>query len=140
MTSSSPARKKSRVRSASVGKVPVDDWAEKLLHMILGATMTQVALCRFLIREDITDRQRLLTFLEERGVQWSKTSSDEALLPLITILTRVKAAEEPDFPVASARSKLRRVWQMSRRATHRRPKARRKMTRPRASAARKSMQ
>jgi hypothetical protein len=140
MTSSSPARKKSRVRSASVGKVPVDAWAEKLLHMILGATMTQVALCRFLIREDITDRQRLLTFLEERGVQWSKTSSDEALLPLITILTRVKAAEEPDFPVASARSKLRRVWQTSHRATHRRPKARRKMTRPRASAARKSMQ
>src|SRR5436190_19100739 len=128
MAFSSPARKKTRVRSAPIGKLSVDAWAEKLLHMILGATMTQVALCRFLIREDIMDRQRLLTFLEERGVQWSKTSSDEALLPLITILTRVKAAEEPDFPVASARSKLRPVWQMSHRATHRRAKTPRKMT------------
>src|SRR2546423_14250566 len=89
----------------------VDAWAEKLMHMVLGATMTQVALCRFLIRESIIDRRRLLTFLEDRGIQWTKTSSDEALLPLVTILSRVKAVEEPDFPVSRQRSKVRPVRQ-----------------------------
>src|SRR5437588_9036243 len=90
-------------------KLRIDAWAEKLMHMILGATMTQVALCRFLIRESVIDRQRLLIFLEKRGVQWSKTSSDEALLPLVTVLTRVKPLEEPDFPVSPPRSKARPV-------------------------------
>jgi hypothetical protein len=73
-------------------------WAEKLLHMILGATMTQVALSRFLIREGIIDGQRLIDLLDQRGVQWSKTASDDALLPLVTLMTRIKGAEEPDFP------------------------------------------
>jgi hypothetical protein len=59
-----------------------DLWAEKVLHMLLGATITQVALSRFFIRERIIDGQRLIAFLEERGVQWSKTASDDALLPL----------------------------------------------------------
>src|SRR5438105_15737110 len=92
-------------------KLRIDAWVEKLMHMILGATMTQVALCRFLTRESIIDRRRLLTFLEDRGIQWSKTSSDEALLPLVTILSRVKAVEEPDFPVSREQSKLRPVRQ-----------------------------
>src|ERR1700694_5606128 len=105
-----PATSPTRDRENSIHQVRVDSWAEKLMHMVLGATMTQVALCRFLIRESVIDRRRLLAFLEDRGVQWSKTSSDEALLPLVTVLTRIKPAEEPDFP-ASLRAKVRSVWQ-----------------------------
>jgi hypothetical protein len=79
------------------------------MHMVLGATMTQVALCRFLIEESVIDRERLIDFLEQHGVRWSKTSSDEALLPLVTVLTRVKAAEEPDFPLPHPQAKVRPV-------------------------------
>src|SRR5438105_15938895 len=111
-------RQKTRLRSKldqSGHNQHVDAWAEKLMHMVLGATMTQVALCRFLIRESVIDRRRLLVFLEERGIQWGKTSSDEALLPLVTILTRVKTAEEPDFPVSRPQAKVRPVWRVRRR-------------------------
>ena len=80
-------------------------WAEKLLHMVLGATMIQVALSRFLIRESIIDGQRLIAFLDERGAQWSKIASDDALLPLVTLVTRIKGAEEPDFPIRCAQAK-----------------------------------
>jgi hypothetical protein len=115
-------------------KLRLDAWAEKLMHMLLGATMTQVALCRFLIGENVIDRQRLLAFLEKRGVQWSKTSSDEALLPLVTVLARVKPVEEPDFPVARLRPKARPVWQASRRRTHNQAGTPRKASQPSRTA------
>jgi hypothetical protein len=91
VASAPPARKKSRVRSAPIDKLRVDAWGEKLLHMILGATMTQVALCRLFIRENIADRQRLLTFLEEQ------TSSDEASLPLIRFSRRSRLRRSQIF-------------------------------------------
>jgi hypothetical protein len=115
-------RQKTRVRSRidkSRDHPRIDAWIEKLMHLVLGTTMTQVALCRFLIRESIIDRRRLLTFLEDRGVEWTKTSSDEALLPLVTILSRVKSVEEPDFPVSRAQSKVSPVWQSPRRRPNR---------------------
>src|SRR6266542_4231297 len=112
-----PATSLTRDRKNSIHQLRVDAWVEKLMHMVLGATMTQVALCRFLIRESVIDRRRVLAFLEDRGVQWSKTSSDEALLPLVTVLTRIKSVEEPDFPVASLRANVRSVWQVPRRRT-----------------------
>ena len=128
-TSSTRDRKpKVNVRSARTQKVNVDAWAEKLMHMILGATMTQVAICRFLIRETRIDRQRLLMFFEECGMKWSKTSSDEALLPLITILTRVKLADEPDFPIASSKAKARPLWPTFHRRTYGQRKRARKMS------------
>jgi len=130
-------RRKTSMRSGrdQLGpKLRLDAWAEKLMHMVLGATMTQVALCRFLIGEGVIDRQRLLAFLEKRGVQWSKTSSDEALLPLVTVLARVKPVEEPDFPVARLRPKARPVWQASRRRTHNQAGTPRKASQPSRTA------
>src|ERR1700730_6357362 len=130
-------RHKTRVRSKldqSRHNQRVDAWAEKLMHMVLGATMTQVALCRFLIRESIIDRSRLLAFLEKRGVHWSKNSSDEALLPLVTILTRVKPVEEPDFPISRVRSKVRPVWQSPHRRTNRQARTSRTVNTPNAPA------
>ena len=130
-------RRKTSMRSGrdQLGhKLRLDAWAEKLMHMVLGATMTQVALCRFLIGESVIDRQRLLAFLEKRGVQWSKTSSDEALLPLVTVLTRIKPVEEPDFPVARLRPKARPAWQASRRRTHNQAGTPRKASQPSRTA------
>jgi hypothetical protein len=72
---------------------------ENLMQMALGATMTQVALCRFLLREKVIDRDRLLAFLEERGQRWGKSASDEALVPLVTIIAALQTDEEAEaFP------------------------------------------
>jgi hypothetical protein len=130
-------RQKTRPRSKldqSGHNQHVDAWAEKLMHMVLGATMAQVALCRFLIRESVIDRRRLLIFLEDRGVQWSKTSSDEALLPLVTILSRVKPVEEPDFPAPRQRSKVRPARQSPRRGTNKQTRTSRTASFPKATA------
>src|ERR1700730_14910800 len=130
-------RRKTSMRSGrdqSGPKLRLDAWAEKLMHMVLGATMTQVALCRFLIAEGVIDRQRLLAFLEKRGVQWSKTSSDEALLPLVTVLARVKPVEEPDFPVARLRPTLLECCQATRRQTHTQAGTPRKASQPSRTA------
>lgn len=71
---------------------------ENLMHIALGATMTQVALCRFLFREKVIDRDRLMVFLEDRGQRWGKTASDEALLPLVMIIAALQTDEEVEFP------------------------------------------
>ena len=105
----SPFRSRKTARPSERDNLRVDLWAAKLMHMVLGATMTQVALCRFLIEESVIDRRRLIAFLEKRGIQWSKTGSDEALLPLVTVLTRVQAGKEPDFPVEHLPAEFRPV-------------------------------
>jgi hypothetical protein len=69
-----------------------------ILEMIAGATMTQVAILRFLIEEGLIDRGRLMAFLEKRGTMWGKTASDEALTPLVAIVTAIASVEEPEFP------------------------------------------
>jgi len=71
---------------------------DRLLQMILGSTMTQAVLFRFLLKERLIDRERLLTFLEERASVWGKTASDEALLPLAAIRTALQSDEEPSAP------------------------------------------
>jgi hypothetical protein len=69
-----------------------------LLDLVMGATMTQTALCRFLIEEKVIDRGRLVAFLEARGKSWGKTASDEALLPLVILKMAVEPDEETAFP------------------------------------------
>jgi hypothetical protein len=118
-TTASVRRRKASIQSSRDRldrKLHGDAWAEKLMHMILGATMTQVALSRFLIREGIIDGGRLVVFLEERGVHWSKIASDEALLPLVTLVTRVRGPEEPDFPVPRQPANVQRVRKRRRRS------------------------
>jgi hypothetical protein len=69
-----------------------------LLQMLLGSVMTQVAVLRFLLQEKIIDRKRLLDFLQQRGQTWGKTATDEALIPLVTLVTALEPDEEPEFP------------------------------------------
>ena len=135
LTSAAGGRK-TGLRKQRTQRLRVDAWAEKLMHIILGTTMTQVAICRYLVQEGIIEQQGLLAFLEQRGIQWSKTSSDEALLPLVTILSRVKLADEPDFPVTLS-SKLRQFWHVRQRRTYRHSKSPPKAARSNARAARK---
>lgn len=72
---------------------------ESLLQIAMGATMTQVAICRFLIREKVIDRDRLLSFLADRGQRWGKTASGEAMLPLVVITAALQTDEEAEtFP------------------------------------------
>jgi hypothetical protein len=66
---------------------------DELLQML-----TQVAIFRFLIEERMIDRDRLVRSLEKRGQVWGKTASDEALLPLVALVTALGSDEEPEFP------------------------------------------
>jgi hypothetical protein len=68
------------------------------MELILGSLMVQASLYRFLVKEKIVDRDRLLAFFEERGQSWGKTASDLALLPLSTVAAILGATEEPAFP------------------------------------------
>lgn len=70
-----------------------------MLNLILGSLMVQVTMYRYLVRENVLDKQKLFAFLEERGASWGKTASDEALFPLATVMAMLSAKEEPDeFP------------------------------------------
>ena len=71
---------------------------DDLLRMLMGATMTQVALFRFLLEEKIIDRDRLVAFLQKQGEKWGATATVEDLLPLVVIKTALESNEEPAFP------------------------------------------
>jgi hypothetical protein len=72
--------------------------ADQILDLLMGAIMTQVALCRFLIRENTVQKRELLAYLDERGQTWGKTASVVALLPLVTLKAALESAQEPNFP------------------------------------------
>jgi hypothetical protein len=69
-----------------------------LLKMLMGTTMTQAALFRFLLDEKLIDRDRLMAFLQKQGERWGKNASDVELLPLVVIKTALESTEEPLFP------------------------------------------
>jgi hypothetical protein len=71
---------------------------DSLLEFTMGSIMTQVALCRFLIRENVIQKDRLISYFDERGQSWGKTANAEALLALVTIKTALTSDEEPSFP------------------------------------------
>ena len=76
----------------------MSDANKKLMESILGALMVQVSMYRFLVKENVIDRDRLLAFLAERGEAWGKTATAEALFPLATVMSVLAAKEEPAFP------------------------------------------
>ena len=71
--------------------------ADQIMEYSMGTTMTQVALCRFLIREKVIQKDRLLAYLDERAAAWSQTASTESLLALSTLIEGLDSEGEPPF-------------------------------------------
>jgi hypothetical protein len=47
----------------------------ELLEILIGAVMTQSALCEFLVKSGVIDRTALIEHLAERRVSWEKTAT-----------------------------------------------------------------
>jgi hypothetical protein len=69
------------------------------VEMLLASMTLEVVLWRFLVREKIVDRGRLLACLSERVEAWQQqTASEEVMTPILMLMAGVVAADEPTVP------------------------------------------
>jgi hypothetical protein len=68
------------------------------VEMLLAGMTLEVVLWRFLVREKIIDRGRLLACLSERAEAWQQTASEEVMTPILMLMAGVAAADEPAVP------------------------------------------
>jgi hypothetical protein len=68
------------------------------VEMLLASMTLEVVLWRFLVREKIIDRGRLLACLRERAETWQETASEEVMTPILMLMAGVAAADEPSVP------------------------------------------
>jgi hypothetical protein len=68
------------------------------VEMLLASMTLEVVLWRFLVREKIIDRGRLLACLNERAEAWQQTASEEVMTPILMLMAGVVAADEPTVP------------------------------------------
>jgi len=71
---------------------------DELLQIVLGSLMVQVSMYRFLLRENVMEKDKLLQFLAERAVSWEQNASSDAMFPLETVMAMLAAKEEPKIP------------------------------------------
>lgn len=72
--------------------------AQALMEILSGSLTLQLVLWRFLAKEGIIDRDRLLASVAERAHSWESTASAEALIPVLLFLSGMAAEAEPGAP------------------------------------------
>jgi hypothetical protein len=68
------------------------------VETLLASMTLEVVLRRFLVREKIIDRDRLLACLNERVEAWQETASEEVMAPILMLMAGIVAADEPTVP------------------------------------------
>jgi hypothetical protein len=69
-------------------------------EILAGSLTLQMVLWRFLVRERIIDRDRLVACLAERAAAWQPTATEEAMLPLSMVLAALLDEAEPPAPAS----------------------------------------
>jgi hypothetical protein len=68
------------------------------VETLLASMTLEVVLWRFLVREKIIDRDRLLACLSERAEAWQQTASEEVMAPILMLMAGIVAPHEPTVP------------------------------------------